>query len=137
MQPTALLASIALMAAAISTPLLAGDREHEQRHDRQQTTEKRASDGSNGFDHGMQTVVHEASADAPGHGWRYFSDPTKRLSGRASQRLWHAALSHLKTVAEQLPRADRWTVFPDDVVSKITRPLPPWQATEEIRLFLD
>ena len=75
MQPTALLASIALMAAAISTPLLAGDREHEQRHDRQQTTEKRASDGSNGFDHGMQTVVHEAAADAPGYGWRYFTDP--------------------------------------------------------------
>lgn len=60
------------MAAAISTPLLAGDREHEQRRDRQQTTEKRASDG---FDHGMQAVVHDAAADAPGYGWRYFSDP--------------------------------------------------------------
>jgi len=72
MQPTALLASIALMTAAISTPLLAGDREHDQHRDRQQTTEKRAQDG---FDHGMQTVVHDAAADAPGYGWRYFSDP--------------------------------------------------------------
>lgn len=73
MQPTALLASIALMAAAFSTPLLAGDREHDQRRDRQQTKEKRASEG---FDQGMRMVAHDAAADAPGYGWRYFSDPT-------------------------------------------------------------
>lgn len=73
MQPTALLASIVLTAAAISTPLLARDREHDQRRDRQQVTQKRAPEG---FDHGMQTVVHDATADAPAHGWRYFSDPS-------------------------------------------------------------
>ena len=38
----------------------------------------------------------------------------------------HAALSHVKAVAEQLPLADRWTVFLNYVVAKITRPLPPW-----------
>ena len=73
MQPTALLASITLMAAAVSTPLLAGEREHDQRRDRQQATEQRASEG---FDHSMQTVVHDAAADTPGYGWRYFSDPS-------------------------------------------------------------
>lgn len=72
MQPTALLASIALMAFAISTPLQAEDREHNQQRDRQQATEKRASEG---FDHRMQTVVHDAAAEEPGYGWRYFSDP--------------------------------------------------------------
>lgn len=73
MQSTTLFASIAVLAAAISTPLLAEDRKNDAQLDGQNTTEKRFADG---FDHGMQTVVHEASADAPGHGWRYFSDPT-------------------------------------------------------------
>lgn len=31
----------------------------------------------------------------------------------------HAALSHVKAIAEHLPRADRWTVFLDYVISKI------------------
>ncbi|MCO5109735.1 MAG: hypothetical protein R3E55_15310 [Burkholderiaceae bacterium] len=73
MQSTTVLASIALLAAAISTPLFAGDREHGQRRDRQLVTQKHAPQG---FDQGMQTVVHAAAADAPGHGWRYFSDPS-------------------------------------------------------------
>jgi hypothetical protein len=37
-----------------------------------------------------------------------------------------AALSHVRTVAEQLPQTDRWKTFLDYVVAKITRPLPPW-----------
>jgi hypothetical protein len=44
----------------------------------------------------------------------------------------HAALSHVKAVAEQLPRADRWTVFLNYVISKITRPLPPWGVTNQL-----
>jgi hypothetical protein len=36
-----------------------------------------------------------------------------------------AALSHVRAVAEQLPRADRWKTFLDYVVAKITSPLPP------------
>lgn len=70
MQPTAILASIALLTTAISTPLLAGDRD--QKRDHQQASEKRAPEGA---DHGMQAVVHDAAAGAPGYGWRYFSDP--------------------------------------------------------------
>ncbi len=72
MQPTALLASIALMAAAISTPLLAGDREHDPQRNNKHATEKRSVKG---FDHGMQAVPNDAAAEAPGHGWRYFTDP--------------------------------------------------------------
>jgi hypothetical protein len=36
-----------------------------------------------------------------------------------------AALSHVRAVAEQLPKSDRWKTFLDYVVAKITRPLPP------------
>ena len=73
MQSTTVLTAIALLAAAISTPLLAEDRKNDAQRDNQTTTEKRSAEG---FDHGMQTVVHDAAANAPGHGWRYFSDPT-------------------------------------------------------------
>ena len=75
MQPTSLLASIALLAATIGTPLLAGDREPDHQRARQQATDMRPTDG---FDHGMQVVPHSAAADTPGYGWRYFSDPSTR-----------------------------------------------------------
>ena len=67
MQSTTVLTAIALLAAAISTPLLAEDRKNDAQRDNRTTTEKRSADG---FDHGMQTVVHDAAANAPGHGWR-------------------------------------------------------------------
>jgi hypothetical protein len=73
MQSTTVLAAIALLAAAISTPLLAEDRKNDAQRDNQNTTEQRSADG---FDHRMQTVAHDAAANAPGHGWRYFSDPS-------------------------------------------------------------
>ena len=38
----------------------------------------------------------------------------------------------IKAVAEQLPRADRWSVFLGYVISKITRPLPPWGVTNRL-----
>lgn len=44
----------------------------------------------------------------------------------------HAALSHVKAVAEQLPGANRWTSFVDYVVAKITRTLPPWQTQDRL-----
>lgn len=34
------------------------------------------------------------------------------------------ALRHASAVAEQLPKTNRWSVFVDYVVKKITRPLP-------------
>ncbi len=43
----------------------------------------------------------------------------------------HAALSHVKAVAEQLPGANRWTSVVDYVVAKITRPLPPWHTQNQ------
>ena len=73
MPSTPLFVSITLLAAAISTPLLAGD--HDQRSDRQQVSDKRAAGG---FDYRMQVVGHDAAPDTPGHGWRYFSDPAGR-----------------------------------------------------------
>ena len=75
MKPTPLLATIALLAAAISTPLLAADREHKPQHARQHAADKRAADW---FDHSMNAVRHDAAPDAPGYGWRYFTDPTSR-----------------------------------------------------------
>lgn len=44
----------------------------------------------------------------------------------------HAALSHVKAVAEQLPRVDRWAVFLNYVVARITRPLPPWGSQNQL-----
>ena len=43
-----------------------------------------------------------------------------------------AALSHVRAVAEQLPSINRWTAFLNYVVAKITRPLPPWIAPEQL-----
>ena len=54
MKPTTFVAAIAVLTATIST------------------TKKGTADG---FDHGMKAVVHDAAADTPGYGWRYFSDP--------------------------------------------------------------
>ena len=71
MKTTTFLASMALMAAAISTPLLAADRENNPQRDRQHASDQRTADG---FDHGMQTVSNDAAPDAPGYGWRYFTD---------------------------------------------------------------
>lgn len=72
MQTTNILASIALMAAAIGTPALAGD--HSKRGDRQQAAEQRAADA--GYDNRMKVVANEAAPEAPAFGWRYFSDPS-------------------------------------------------------------
>ena len=75
MQTTPLLAALALLAAALGTPVLAADREQSPQRDRPHASQKRAAGG---FDNGMQAVTHSASPDAPGHGWRYFSDPAAR-----------------------------------------------------------
>lgn len=77
---TPFLSSIALLAAAISTPLWAGadsepEQQREQRSERQHTADQRAA---HGFDYTMQVVSHDAEPAAPGYGWRYFSDPAAR-----------------------------------------------------------
>ena len=75
MKLTTLLASIAMLGAAISTPLLAGDRENDPQRNRHHSSDKRAADW---FDNGMQVVRHDAAPDAPGYGWRYFTDQGAR-----------------------------------------------------------
>lgn len=75
MKSTTLLASLAILAATISTPLVAGDREHGSDPARQHVTKIRTT---NGFDHGIQEVTHSAAPNTPGHGWRYFTDPATR-----------------------------------------------------------
>lgn len=70
MRTTTLLATLALLTAAIGTPALAADHGH--RHHRTQPVSAPADDG---YDHGMQTVPHSAGPREPGHGWQYFSDP--------------------------------------------------------------
>jgi len=52
--------------------------------------------------------------------------PLETSQGRINIANVHAALSHVKAVAEQLPNPNRWKTFVDFVVAKITRPLPPW-----------
>ncbi len=44
----------------------------------------------------------------------------------------HAALSHVRAVAQQLPGANRWKSFVDYVVAKITHTLPPWQTQNQL-----
>ena len=43
-----------------------------------------------------------------------------------------AALAHVRAVAEQLPKIDRWKIFVDYVVAKILRPLMPWQPHQPL-----
>ena len=45
-----------------------------------------------------------------------------------------AALSHVRSVAEQLPQVDRWKTLLDYVVAKITRPLPPWLPPDRLAM---
>lgn len=75
MKSTPLLASLAMLAAAIGTPVLAGNGEHDSQSERQHITDARTTGG---FDRGMQEVSHSAPPDTPGHGWRYFTDPAAR-----------------------------------------------------------
>lgn len=79
MKSNALLTMLALLAAAISTPLFAGGGEHAAQrdadHDCLHATDTRTN---RGFDHGMQVVYHDASPDTPGYGWRYFADAKAR-----------------------------------------------------------
>jgi hypothetical protein len=74
MKSTAVLVSIALLAASASTALLASDRDDDHDRDRDRATAQ-LSDVS-GYDHGMQAVSNQASAGERAHGWRYFTDPT-------------------------------------------------------------
>lgn len=74
MKSTSLLALLALLAGAMSTPLLAGDCDHDPRRDRQPAADTRAKDG---FDYSMQAVAHDASPDTPGYWWRYFAAPAE------------------------------------------------------------
>jgi hypothetical protein len=45
-----------------------------------------------------------------------------------------AALSHVRTVAEQLPQTDRWKTFLDYVVAKIIQPLPPCLPPKQLTM---
>ena len=70
MNPTALI-SAALLASFFSTPLLAG--QHDGGHKRDSAHRHALVAKRNLQD--MQTVPTRVSAQEPGHGWQYFSDP--------------------------------------------------------------
>ena len=63
MKSTALIATIAVLAAAGSSALLAADRD----------TARNAR--ATGGDHDMQVVTNHAAEGTRAHGWRYFTDP--------------------------------------------------------------
>jgi hypothetical protein len=44
----------------------------------------------------------------------------------------HAALGHVRAVAQQLPQTNRWKTFLDYVVAKMTRPLLPWLSPDRL-----
>jgi hypothetical protein len=75
MKSTTLLATLAILAAAISTPVVAHDHKKAPQRDRQYASDKQTKVG---FDHGMQEVRHGALPETPGNGWRYFTDPAAR-----------------------------------------------------------
>ncbi len=69
MNPTAFFPAI-LLASLVSTPLLAGEHGQHRMHDADHRTsaiERNLQD--------MRTVPTSASAQEPGYGWQYFSDP--------------------------------------------------------------
>ncbi|MBY0412368.1 MAG: hypothetical protein K2Q97_20070 [Burkholderiaceae bacterium] len=74
MQPTTLLTAIALLTATLSTPLLAGDRDHPAAT-QQPSPQRNAADR---LALGMRAVENEAPASTPAYGWRYFTDPAGR-----------------------------------------------------------
>ena len=77
MQPSRLLASLALGAAALGTALLASGCAHGPQHGRPSAALQHAAPSAGPQD-AMHVVPHGATASAPGHGWRYFSNPAAR-----------------------------------------------------------
>ena len=73
MQPTAFLASLAILSACIGSPALAGDRDHDRARPLAAETRPGAS-----VDQGMRVVPHNAGPEERAHGWQYFSDPKAR-----------------------------------------------------------
>lgn len=73
MRPTRYLASIALWAAAVGMPLVAGGCQHSRQGLHAKNTAQTAA--AHGFDDRIQTVPNPADVDAPAYGWRYFTDP--------------------------------------------------------------
>ncbi len=82
MRTTAILATMAMLAAAVASPAIAGDHGrdrdrghgHGHGHGHQQASIRSAD----GFDHGMQAVPNNAGPQERAHGWRYFSHPEAR-----------------------------------------------------------
>ncbi|QTD45606.1 hypothetical protein [Ottowia testudinis] len=74
MKSTVLLASIAVLAASFSAPLLAQGRDHGQDrgHDRRHAAPLSTASGAA---RSMQAVDNAAQPGQRAHGWRYFSDP--------------------------------------------------------------
>lgn len=63
MKSTALIATLAILAASASTTLLAADRGPAR------------SARAIGYDHAMKEIPNAAQPGERAHGWRYFSDP--------------------------------------------------------------
>ncbi len=74
MRTTANLATMAMLAAAVASPAIAGDPGRDRGHGHQQASIRSAG----GFDHGMQAVPNDAGPQERAHGWRYFSHPEAR-----------------------------------------------------------
>ena len=69
------LAALALVAAAVGGSALAGNRDHDRRHERQPGADARSAADAG---QGMQVVPNHAGPQDRAQGWRYFSDPEAR-----------------------------------------------------------
>ena len=75
MKSTAPVVFLAILAAAISSPLVARERKDDSQQHRKSATDTRTKPG---VDLGFQEVLHSAPPSAPGNGWRYFTNPAGR-----------------------------------------------------------
>jgi len=64
--------ALAMAAALLGGPAIAGNRHHDQRHADRHAADARGAAAATAP---WQAVPHEARPGEPGHGWSYFFDP--------------------------------------------------------------
>ena len=74
MHSTISLAAIGMLAAVLSTPVLASDRDQGRERARERTQVTRCLEGRG---QGMQEIQNSANSPHRASGWRYFSDPVE------------------------------------------------------------
>lgn len=78
--PLAAMAAFAVLTAVLSGPVRAAQAAQAAQAFQDTAAQPQrthaARPASDGFDHGMQPVRHDATPQERAHGWRYYSDPS-------------------------------------------------------------